>query len=103
VARVDAAGVTIACGSLHGLPSTLAGRVDVGTPRGARRLLQVGATESTVAAWPGAAPGDEVAVWGQGDRGESTATDLAEALGTVGEEVMVRLSPRIPRVDSPAG
>ena len=45
-----------------------------------------------------AAVGDEVAVFGPGSLGESSPTTLAEAIGTVGEEIMVRVSPLIPRV-----
>jgi alanine racemase len=97
VARVGDGSVEVAYGSLDGLPSTLAGRVDVGTPGGARRLLAVGATSLTVAAWPGARVGDEVVVFGPGESGEGSVTTLAEAIGTVGEEIMVRVSPRVPR------
>lgn len=97
VIRVDADTVTIGCGSLDGLFSTASGRIDVGTPAGARRLIHVGDVESTVSSWPGATLGDEVTVWGPGNSGERSATDLAEVIGTVGEEVMVRLSPSLPR------
>ena len=90
--------VEVAYGSLDGLPSTLAGRVSVGTPGGARALLAVGETSLTVEGWPGAAVGDDVAVFGPGALGESSATTLAEAIGTVGEEIMVRVTPLIPRV-----
>lgn len=89
--------VEVGYGSLDGLPSTLSGRVDVGTPGGARRLLEVRPTSLLVAAWPGAAVGDEVVVFGPGASGEGSVTDLAEAIGTVGEEIMVRVSPLVPR------
>jgi alanine racemase len=51
----------------------------------------------TIASWPGAAVGDEVAIFGPGDLGESSVTTLAEAIGTVGEEIIVRVSPLVPR------
>lgn len=89
--------VEVGYGSLDGLPSSLAGRVGVGTPAGARELVGVGETTLTVAGWPAAAVGDDVAVFGPGTRGESSATALAEAIGTVGEEIMVRVSPLVPR------
>lgn len=89
--------VTIDVGALDGLPSSLGGRVSVGTPGGPRALRAVGPVESGVDAWPGAAVGDEVAVFGPGALGESTATTLAEAVDTVGEELLVRVSPLIPR------
>lgn len=89
--------VTVAYGSLDGLLSTLAGCIVVGTPGGARRLLAVDETTLTIEAWPGAAIGDEVALFGPGTRGELSVTDLAEAVGTVGEEIIVRVSPLVPR------
>ncbi|MEW2461857.1 alanine racemase [Microbacterium sp. K41] len=97
VIRVDAEAVTIGIGSLDGLPSTLAGCFEVGTAAGARRVLRIGPTESVVRPWPRAAIGEEVAVWGPGARGELDATSLAELIGTVGEELLVRLSPLITR------
>jgi alanine racemase len=57
----------------------------------------VGETSLTVGAWPGAAVGDDVAVFGPGTFGESSVTTLAEAIGTVGEEIIVRVSPLVPR------
>lgn len=101
VAQVESVGdgaVTIDLGALDGLPTTLAGRVTVGTPAGSRRLLEVGPATSRVAAWPGAAAGDEVVLFGPGVRGESSATTLGEAIGTVGEEPVLRVSPLVPRV-----
>ncbi|WP_345750153.1 alanine racemase [Microbacterium rhizophilus] len=101
VARVTAvrdADVEIGIGSLDGLPSSLGGRVSVGTPAGGRELRRVGLGASVVESWPGAAVGDEVAIWGPGSSGESSATTLAEAIDTVGEEPLLRLSPLIPRV-----
>ena len=100
IAPVTAVGeetVTVGLGALDGLPSTLAGRVEVGTPAGPRRLLAVHDTSLEVAAWPGARAGDEVHVFGPGSAGEATATTLAETIDTVGEELLVRVSPRIPR------
>ena len=45
-----------------------------------------------------AAPGDEVVLFGPGDRGEPTAQDWAEAIGTIAYEVVTRIGPRVPRV-----
>ncbi|GGH35337.1 alanine racemase [Microbacterium album] len=100
VARVEAVGadsVRIGVGALDGVPSTLGGRIDVGTPAGARELRAVGPVECVVASWPGAAVGDEVTIFGPGTAGEGSATDLGEAIDTVGEEPLLRLSPLIPR------
>ncbi|OAN38067.1 alanine racemase [Microbacterium sp. H83] len=87
----------IALGSFDGIPSTLAGAT-VGTPGGARALLRIDETTSVVAAWPGAAEGDEVWIFGGGEHGESSATTLAERIDTVGEEILTRLTGRVRRV-----
>ncbi|MFJ4225207.1 alanine racemase [Microbacterium sp. NPDC089695] len=95
---VDVAGgdAMIGLGSFDGLPSTLTG-ASVGTPAGARELRRVGETSTLVAGWPGMAVGDQVHVFGAGDRGESSATTLAERIDTVGEEILTRLTPFVRR------
>lgn len=100
VAPVVAVGdeIEIAIGSLDGFPSALAGRTWVATPAGARPLTRVDPFTSRVGAWPGAAVGDEVTLFGTGSRGEPTPTDLGEAIGTVGEEPLLRVSPLVRRV-----
>ena len=51
------------------------------------------------------APGDVATLFGPGDDGEPTATDWAEAAGTINYEIVTRFgSPRVPRVyDGTAG
>ncbi|WOF24512.1 alanine racemase [Microbacterium betulae] len=98
VTRVMGDLVEIGVGSLDGLFSTLAGRIAVGTPAGARALVEVHETASTVDGWTSASVGDEVVVFGPGSSGEASATTLAERVGTVGEEVLLRVSPLVPRV-----
>jgi alanine racemase len=95
VAGVDDAVVRLDVGSLDGLDSRVAGRLDVGTPAGPRRIRAVEETTTLVDAWPGAAVGQDVALLG--GRARATATDVAETLGTIGEEVVLRISPRLPR------
>ncbi|WP_417562496.1 alanine racemase [Microbacterium sp.] len=95
VTRVEAEAVVLDLGALDGLDSRLAGLVPVGTPAGERELVEVGDTFSRVAAWPGARVGDDVAVLG--GRAPLSATDVAERLDTIGEEVVLRVSPRLPR------
>jgi len=99
VTAVRQGAVEVGIGALDGLPSTLAGRVEVGTPAGARLLRAVDDTTLTVDAWPGAAIGDEVVVFGPGSHGAPSATTLAEAIDTVGEEILVRVSPLSPRTN----
>lgn len=42
-------------------------------------------------------PGDEVVIFGPGSRGELTADDWADRLGTIGYEIVTRIGPRVPR------
>ena len=97
VVRVDGAEAIVGIGALDGLPSTLAGRMVVGTPGGVRALRAVDLDHVEVETWPGAKAGDEVVLFGPGTRGEVSATTLAETLGTVGEEILTRLAPRVRR------
>ncbi|WP_314452330.1 alanine racemase [uncultured Microbacterium sp.] len=96
VTAVDPAGVHLDVGSLHGLPSALSGRFDVVTPAGPRRVEDIGATASVVAPWDDARTGDEIVVFGRGAL--HSATDLAEMIDTIGEEISLRVSPSLPRV-----
>jgi len=43
------------------------------------------------------AAGDEVVLFGPGDRGEPTATEWAAALGTISYEIVTRIGQRVPR------
>lgn len=94
VTSVGADAVRVALGSLDGLPSILSGRVSVGTPTGHRPLLAVESTQSSVGSWPEALAGDEVTIFGGA---AVSATDLGEAIDTVGEEILVRLTKNIAR------
>lgn len=94
---VEVAGdeATIALGSLDGFPSTLAGKAVAHTPGGSRRILRVALDSIAVGAWPAAAVGDTVTVFG----GEApSVTDHAELIDTIGEELALRVSPLVPRV-----
>ncbi|MDX3619313.1 alanine racemase [Streptomyces europaeiscabiei] len=44
------------------------------------------------------AAGDEVVLFGAGDRGEPTAEDWAKAAGTIAYEIVTRIGTRVPRV-----
>lgn len=94
VTAVGPGGVTVNVGALHGLFSNLAGHAYVTAGRQHSELIAVGRASSTVAPWTGAAVGDRVTVLGSHAQ---TATSLAEAIDTVGEEVLLRVSPLVPR------
>lgn len=49
------------------------------------------------------AAGDEVVLFGPGDRGEPTADDWAAALDTISYEIVTRIGGRVPRTYSGAG
>ncbi|MEV7691861.1 alanine racemase [Microbacterium sp. NPDC089189] len=94
VVRREGEDVVVGVGALDGLPSTLGGKIQVATPGGARRMLRIDDTEAVVSGWPLAAVGQRVTIYG---RGAASATDLAETIGTIGEEIAVRISPIVPR------
>jgi alanine racemase len=41
--------------------------------------------------------GDEIILFGPGDRGEPTAQEWADALGTISYEIVTRIGSRVPR------
>ncbi|MBP2435478.1 alanine racemase [Microbacterium amylolyticum] len=97
VSHVSADDVTIAIGSADGLASSLAGRSHVSTPVGPRGIISVETFETRIEGWRDANVDDVVIVFGPGTRGEMTPTDVGEAIGTVGEEPLLRVSPLVPR------
>lgn len=98
VVSVGVDGARIALGAFDGLPSTLAGRILVGTPGGPRALREIAHTDSLVAGWPGASVGQSVAVFGAAPVAPHSATGVAETIHTIGEEIATRLSPLVERV-----
>lgn len=95
VQSVGGDGAVLGMGALDGFPSSLAGRTEAGTPAGRRAIMSVDLDTITVGGWTDAAPGQTVTVWG-GDA--PSATDHAERIASIGEEIAVRLSPLVPRV-----
>ena len=87
--------VTLGIGALHGVPSTLARRTALVIDGRRVAVRDVGLTHLRVEAWPDAAVGDEVCVFGPN---AASATDLAETIDSVGEEILVRVSPLVPRI-----
>ncbi|RWZ51663.1 alanine racemase [Labedella phragmitis] len=84
----------IPVGAADGLPDAVHGLE--GAAAGRRVALSIGLTETLVAD-PTLDPGDVVTLFGREDRGEPTLQEWADALGTIGEEIVVRLSRRIER------
>ncbi|KRA23400.1 alanine racemase [Microbacterium sp. Root61] len=100
VLSVEEDGVHVGVGALHGLPSMLAGRIQAGTPAGPRAVRAIAGAESVLEPWTDAAAGQSVAIYGANDQAPLTATDLGEAIDTIGEEIAVRVSPEVLRVYS---
>lgn len=94
VVAIEGERVRIGAGALDGLISALAGRVDVSTPAGPKRLVAVEEVSALVEGWTGARVGDTVRIYGSD---AASPTDLAETIGTIGEEVALRISPLVPR------
>lgn len=92
----DGVHALVGVGSLDGLPSSLGGMLSIRTPGGIKRVVSVGLDRMTVEGWEGMRTGDEVVVLGAG--APHSVTDAAERIGTIGEEVAVRLAPTIERV-----
>ncbi len=70
---------------IDGVRHTVAGRVAMD-----QFVVDLGDQEAGV--------GDEVVLFGPGDRGEPTAQDWADAVGTIAYEIVTRIGPRVPRV-----
>lgn len=97
VIDVGSESVRIGIGALHGLPSVLAG-APVATPAGPREMIRIDDISTSVRGWADARIGDRVRLFGAGDHGEVDATTLAERIGTVGEEIITRLTSGVRRV-----
>ncbi|RWZ61442.1 alanine racemase [Labedella populi] len=74
-------------GDVEGLEAASGGR---------RAVVSIGLTETLVRD-ADLRVGDVVTLFGREDRGEATLQEWADALGTIGEEIVVRLSSRIER------
>jgi alanine racemase len=105
VVSVDAGVARVGVGSGDGIQTAAVGHAHVAI--GGNRYpilgmeidsLRVDVAHSTISV------GDEVTIFGPGDRGEATAEQWAVWAGTVGDEIVARASERLPRVylDAPA-
>lgn len=81
-----------------GLLGECAGRVDVAIRGHRHTISKLEVDQMTVAlARDDVLEGDAVTLFGSGTHGESTLEEWADALGTIGEELVVRLSPTLVR------
>ncbi len=79
----------------NGISSLAAGAVSVALGGRLWPVAEVRRSE-TVVAGPGR-PGERATLFGPGASGEQTLQEWADAMGTIGEEIVTRLSPSIPR------
>lgn len=93
VASVTEDSVVLDAG-FEALTSLAVGHVNVHTPDGSRAVTAIGADEIVCEPWP-TGEGDRVALFG--GSALETATDIAERIGTIGEELVLRVSPEVPR------
>lgn len=95
VAVDDAGRGVLPLGTAHGLPTAT---VDLPAVVGTRRVRveHIGLTETIVSGAP-IGVGDVVTLFGDDGAGEPSLQEWADLLGTIGEEIAVRLSARIER------
>lgn len=98
VSAVDTTRAHVAIGFGDGLLGALGGRAAVAIRGRLHRIIEVQVDALVVEADGGdIRPGDDVTLFGPGHAGEQTLQEWADAMGTIGEEIVVRLSPRLRR------
>lgn len=99
VRRLEGNLAVVPIGSAQGVPAGAAGIVPV-TVHG-RRYPIVGDVEQDHfvidAGTDTVRVGDRAVIFGRADRGELTLQEWGDSLGTIGEEIIVRVSPSVPR------
>lgn len=84
-------------GSGDGILGECAGRVSVAIGGERHQVTSVNLDVLTITAGPQVSLGDTVYLFGSGANAEPTLQEWADSIGTIGEEIVVRLSPKIPR------
>jgi alanine racemase len=98
VYAVDDGVAEIAIGFGDGISSTAAGALGIAINGRRFGIDSVGLDSMTVAVGTAPVfPGDTAVLFGSGSAGECTLQEWGDALGTIGEEIVARLSPRIRR------
>ncbi len=95
---------TVDAGYLDGIPVHAAGRVPVAAGGMRHPIIAVRATSLDIEIGADAflthrlAPGDTVTMFGSGAAGECTLQEWADALDTIGEELVVQIPAGVPRI-----
>jgi alanine racemase len=103
--RVEGLVAVLPLGWGHGLPGRAAGALPVTIDGRRFPILDVQQNHTVIdlgadgqrALGERVQVGDTAVIYGRPDRGELTLQDWADALGTIGEELIVRVSPSVPR------
>lgn len=95
VRRVGPVDVIVDAGFTHGLLSSAAGHLFAATAVGRHPVTEIGPDTLRLPLADGIEPGQTVTVFGAGEA--DSATDLAERIGTIGEEIVLRLAADLPR------
>ena len=94
-AAVDSTLALVPVGYADGVPRALSGRLSVWLAGARRPVVRRVSMDQIVVDVTGAAgpiePGDEVVLFGPGDRGEPTAAEWAEGLGTIHYEIVTSM------------
>lgn len=86
-------------GGAAGILSDVAGNATVGIAGRPHPIVGLNAVSMTVeTTGTSVNPGDTVTVFGSGHSGEPTLQELADSVGTIGEELVTRLSASVPRI-----
>lgn len=89
---------TVGIGYGDGIPSSAAGKLQVSMDGELHEIVSVQLDRLTVDTSEALVrPGDTIVLFGSGADGEPTLQEWADELGTIGEEIVTRLSPRIRR------
>ncbi len=97
VSTAEGGRARIAAGWADGIHPPAAGLAEVLVRGRRRRVVEVGACETVIADAGDLAPGDEVTIFGAGDDGAPTPADWAAWAGTIGDEIVTRIAPHVPR------
>jgi alanine racemase len=99
IAASDTA-VTLDLGSADGIPPSVLGPSGSGAEvlLGGRRAAVTAVGIDTLQVAATSMVGEEAIIFGPGDQGEPTAEEWAAWAGTIGDEILARVSTRIPRV-----
>ncbi len=98
VFAVDDGLAHVAIGSGDGISTAAAGAVSIAIGGARHPIVGVGLDWTTVDVGDAEVrSGDTAILFGDGGFGEQTLQEWADALGTIGEELVTRLSPEVPR------